>query len=460
MKIEVRLSEDGMTAGVTLLDDGIRYDITAEEILQALKEAGVKYGIDMESVKELALHPVFDREVIVARGKPPIDGRDGTVVITKRSDSNTTVSKGKVDLRELAARGRIIVRKGEVVGRLTKPTPGTPGMNVMGERVPPKAGSPPKTRIGKNLKVDEEGRIIAQKDGILRITEDQVFVEEMLEIRGDVDYSTGNVDFPGTVVVRGDVKPGFVVRARGDVTVQGIVEAATIISHEGNVFLSGVKGQEKGMIRAGKSVKAKFLESAHVEARENVEVEGPITNSVVKSGDSVKAVGRRGVIVGGMITALREISAEEIGSPIGVKTVLEIGFDPELRDRERVLSAQIKLDEENLEKLTLILKDLLKMKERSGGVIPEDKKELYKKVTQTVMYLRESIERNKEELQKIREEQRETRKEAKIVARKMIHPGVVITIFQREFRIDKPLKSVILMVDEKEDKIRVHKYSG
>ncbi len=458
MKIEVKLSDDGMTASVTLLDDGIRYDITEGEILQALKEAGVRYGIDMDAVKSLASSPVFDLETVVARGKPPINGRDGNVVITKKTVPEEFTSKGKVDLRELAARGRIIVHAGEVIGHLVKPTPGTPGVNVKGERVPPKPGNPPKVRIGKNLKAEEDGRIIAQKDGILRITNDQIYVEEILEIRGDVDYSTGNVDFPGSVIVNGDVKPGFVVRARGDITVRGIVEAATIISHEGNVFLNGVKGQDKGMIRAKGFVKAKFLESAHVETRGSVEVEGSITNSTIKSGDSVRALGRRGIIVGGLITALKEITAEEIGSPIGVKTVLEIGFDPELRERERILMAQIKLDEENLEKLTLILKDLLKIKEKFGS-LPEEKRELYKKVTQTIIHLRESLTNNREELEKLRREQRETRKEAKIIARKVLHPGVVITIFQREFRIDKPLESVVLTVDEKENKIRVLKYS-
>jgi len=39
-------------------------------------------------------------------------------------------------------------------------------------------------------------------------------VSEYLEIEGDVDYNTGNIEFPGIVIIKGDVKPGFVVRAK------------------------------------------------------------------------------------------------------------------------------------------------------------------------------------------------------------------------------------------------------
>ena len=460
MKVEVKLPDNAMVATVTLIDDGLRYDISESEILEALKDAGVRFGIDVEAIKEIVEYPSFDREYVVARGKPPVDGNDGKVIITKRAERERTESGGRVDLRELAARGRIIVRKGEVVGRMIKPTPGTPGVNVRGERVPPKPGNPSKMKVGRNLRVESDGRIVAEKDGLLRITEDQIYVEEVLEIKGDVDYSTGNVDFPGSVVVKGDVKPGFVVRARGDITVNGIVEAATLISYEGGIYLNGVKGQDKGMIRARKIVKAKFLESAHVECQGSVVVEGSITNSVVKSGNSVLAEGRRGTIVGGLITALKEISAEEIGSPIGVKTILEIGFDPEIREKEKILSAQIKLDEENLEKLGSILKDLVHIKEKSGGQLPPEKEELYEKVTQTIIHLKSSIEENKRELFRMRQLQRKSRLEARIVVRKKMHPGVKITIFNKEIEVDRPLGPVVLTVDEGGDRIKVVKRSG
>lgn len=42
----------------------------------------------------------------------------------------------------------------------------------------------------------------------------------------------GNIDFPGEVRIKGDVKPGFSVKAKGDILIGGVIEAATVVSFE------------------------------------------------------------------------------------------------------------------------------------------------------------------------------------------------------------------------------------
>ena len=44
------------------------------------------------------------------------------------------------------------------------------------------------------------------------------------EISGDVDYSTGHIEFSGSVVIEGSVKPLFRVKATGSVTIGGNIE--------------------------------------------------------------------------------------------------------------------------------------------------------------------------------------------------------------------------------------------
>ncbi len=460
MKYEVSVSPDKMSAILILRDDGIRYQVTESEILEALRRSGVKYGIIYDSLKKIIESPAFDVPYVIARGKQPIDGRDGAVEIKVRRRGATETRSGRVDLKELASQDRIIVRKGDVIGKLIKPTEGIPGINVLGEKIKPNPGKPAPVTIGDGIKVEKDGTLVATKDGILEMKEGVIKVRDFLMIDGDVDYSVGNIDFPGSVEIKGDVKPGFVVRAKGDVKINGVVEAATVISYEGSIEVTGVKGMSKGMIKARKEISAKFLENAHVEAGEEVKVEGPITNSVVKAKKKISALGKRGVIVGGIVSSGKEIEAEEIGSELGVRTIVEIGIDPELREEEKLLNAQIQLDEENLEKLLTALKELKDLAEKHGGKLPEDKREVYKKVTQTIIHLKSSIESNRKRLMEIRKNIELSKKGVQIVVRRVLHPGVEITMFQREITIDRPLRSVVLVYNEKKGEIAVRAYKA
>ena len=57
-------------------------------------------------------------------------------------------------------------------------------------------------------------------------------VSNTLEIDQNVDFSTGNIDFPGNVIVHRSVKDCFTVKARDDIEVRGLIEAATLIANQ------------------------------------------------------------------------------------------------------------------------------------------------------------------------------------------------------------------------------------
>ncbi|MCD6450101.1 MAG: DUF342 domain-containing protein [Thermotogaceae bacterium] len=459
MKYEVRVSDDKMEAYLILRDDGINYEITSDDVLKALEEAGVKYGIQYEGIKEIVEKPEFDTPYIVAIGKKPVDGEDGKLEIYHK-EAQENEEKGRVDFREMAAKkSRMVVKKGDVLGKITESSPGIPGIDIYGNSVKPNPGKPVSVKIGEGILIKQDGTLVADKGGMLRVKNDEIYIEDVLVIKEDVDYSTGNINFPGFVEIHGDVKPGFVVKAKKDIQIKGIVEAATVISFEGSIELTGVKGKEKGMIKAKQDVKAKFLENAHVEAGGTVEVDGPITNSNVKAREKVILKGRKGVLVGGITMTSNLVEAEEIGSPLGVRTHIEIGIDPEIREEEKLLTTKLNLDKENLDKLLSILKGLKKLKDAKGS-LPKAKEEIYKKVSQSIINLKNMMEQNNKELLKIRKEYSKTRKSAKVIARKVIHPGVEVIMFDRKISISKPVEKALLVVDEKQDSVVIRAYTG
>jgi len=460
VKAQVKVSSNGLEAYVTVSADE-NEEITRDQIISQLQASGVVYGILEEAIDDLIKKRTFNIPVLVALGKEPISGEDGQVVMIQQEKQDLTEqAKNRVDLRELPSRARQIVKAGQEIAEIIPPTPGTEGKNVFGRSLNPKPGKPPQLKLGKNVKLSEDGKkIIAAVDGMLIAKADgSIDVNEVLTIKGDVDYATGNIDFPGEVQVSGDVKPGFSVKAKGNISISGVIEAATVISYEGSVSALGIKGREKGIVKAKEDVVAKFLENAIVEAGQSVIVNGPITNSQIKSGVEVKATGNKGIIAGGMIVAGFAVEAEEIGSPLGIRTTIEIGFDPQTREEIKVIKAKLELDKENLTKLVNIYRTLKALMEKNQGQLPPDKMEIYKKVGQSMINLRNTIEMNEKQLQELQVQIKEKLTRAKVIARKILHPGVEITIFEKRFYADRTLEKAVVLVENQE--IRLGGYSS
>ena len=82
-----------------------------------------------------------------------------------------------------------------------------------------------------------------------------------MEIRRPVSY---------THLIGGNVKSGFVVKSSGSITVQGIVEAATLVSGGDIVIKGGVSGASKGRLEAENDVVTSYMERSEVSAGGNV----------------------------------------------------------------------------------------------------------------------------------------------------------------------------------------------
>ncbi|MEG1778033.1 MAG: FapA family protein, partial [Angelakisella sp.] len=135
----------------------------------------------------------------------------------------------------------------------------------------------------------------------------------------NVDASTGNILFVGTVHVRGDVASGFSVRAGGNITVDGVAENAVLVSGNNIVICGGVKGRGKDIVSADGSIRALYIENARVQAKGNIYADS-ILNSHVESLCSINLSGRNGKIIGGLCTAGETIHARQIGNDANLPT--------------------------------------------------------------------------------------------------------------------------------------------
>ncbi len=330
-KFFLKIPTDGMAVWCVPGHHPYEDIINASELLFAIKQKGIIFGVDKRAIEALdGRH--LTRPVLLAKGFDGSPSRDSAVEFLFPEEDPDIVLRpmirddGTVDYRDLIRLHT--VPSGTVLGRYLPATAGESRKDVFGRETPNKMGNetPPQRFAGPNVAVAANGiDYIANKPGRPLREKGRIEVMEVYAIQGDVDFSTGNVDFKGEVFVGGDVKPGFTVRASGSVQVGGLVDEATIEAGKDILIQGGVSGHGHCRISCGGDLSARFIDSAEIDAERNVVVASQIVRCNVVSKGQVTVMGR-GSIVGSRVTAARGITCISAGSPSGVPTSLELDW--------------------------------------------------------------------------------------------------------------------------------------
>lgn len=350
----IAVVEDKSVASLTLVPPYGGDPVTADQIRDALKTAGVVAGILPEEI-DAALAERSAAGRIVARGRNAVDGKDTTFVseipepVERRPHAD---EHGVIDYRDF---GQIAaVRAGAPLMRRIPPTAGDHGYDVSGRVSKAKPGrSVPFSHLIKGAKVDpaDANLLRAAISGRPIVGPTGVSVEAVV-VLPCVDISAGNVDFDGSVNVQGDVSSGMRIRATGDVFIGGSVAAAAITAGGKIVVRGGIvgggaseaSGEDRAMIRCQGSFQARFLEYAHIESSSEILVDDYCMHSTLAAGSRIIVGGsgsKTGHIRGGTVSAATLVKAVTFGSPAGVKTTVRVGFDAQHRARLSVVEKDI-----------------------------------------------------------------------------------------------------------------------
>lgn len=324
--VRVLVSDDGLVARIMLVQppQGVPSP-SKREILRELSRRKVKRGIRFDFIERLAGRPVYNRMFRIAEGQPPVDGEDGKAVFHFASEVDLApklLEDGTADYKDLDFAQN--VQPGELLCERIPPTEGIPGVTVYGTPIPASSGRPTAVTGGLNTLTDGTGvEIRAACGGEPCFRSGQVLVSPTLTV-DNVDNATGNINFVGSVNVRGDVVSGFTVQASGDIVVRGVVENAILIAGGNIVLCRGMKGQESGHLDAQGDIRSLFIETAKVRARGNVFADS-ILNSTIECGGALQLYGKHGCLVGGNCTVGDRVEAVEIGNNAGMSTFLKLG---------------------------------------------------------------------------------------------------------------------------------------
>lgn len=364
-KLDVLFEDNDFQASLVVKED---FDVIFDKnyLLNFIHEKGVLYGIDDDRVDNF-IYLIKSRKIEVraypiAFGLKPKDGRDGEICIPsiledehRLEDSNIYLNV-KIDFRYYIKEEPNLVEQNDIIGFYIPPDRGEPGINVKGEIIQPKNGKELNIKIGSKVTYSDN-KFISQIKGALKfgLENDSVFinVEDVYFVDGDVNYSTGNIIFPGTVVVKGEVKPNFEISAEADIYATRVVCAT--LNAKGNILIKeGIIGDRLGNksshCNAGGIIKANYIQYSEVECSDRVIVNKYILHSAVYSEERIEVLGYPGRIIGGKAVSFSDTSCNIYGSKSGIYTRVICGtsyrvflYYEKLLNEYQILAKKIKI---------------------------------------------------------------------------------------------------------------------
>ena len=349
------LSADKLYAWVIVFPPvGTGQELNRELLLRTMLSQDISYGVDERLVDRLS----HDEEryfhlFLIARGKPAFDGENGNIVdyFPRVIDRVLEVDEyGQVDYTNLNLIRN--VKLGQEICRLIQPTEGDPGRTVLDQEIPAKSGKSVPLPKGRNTEISEDGlTLVASMAGHVEFTGRSFQVKPVLDIAGNVDFATGDINFLGDINIEGDVLSGFTIRAMGNIHVGGVVEAGSTVEAGGDlVVVRGILGEGTTVVRSHRSVFSKYIENATIYARENLQTDCIINGSIYCDGEVLVRSGR-GCIMGGRIWAAKMVNVQTVGSQSEVRTSIALGGLPCTNFEREIILKELKELEMELEKL-------------------------------------------------------------------------------------------------------------
>jgi uncharacterized protein (DUF342 family) len=327
--------------------------ITAQLVEAVLDRLNIIHGLRWDLIRQAmrecnsGRRPVKD--VLIAKGEEPVNEVAAFFTVNPKIYFHPKIPEGnaRVDYRSYTP--FVIVRKDQVLARLRPRKEGKPGMNVHGESLPFQTIQPAGVRGGENTRTKEDF-IFANIDGQMLEKGGVLEVKDSLVIKGSVGYATGNIVFPGDVLITGTVSDGFKIYSGGSVTIKQTFDVTDTITQGDLKVSGGIIGRGRGLLKIGGSLKAKFLENCRAAVRKNVVVERAIINSRVWTLESVE-MSDRGLVLGADIYALKGLKTGGIGRRGGKPARIHCGLDFTLEQEKKKNNDLVKVLGMRIEKL-------------------------------------------------------------------------------------------------------------
>lgn len=456
-ELQLNVSNDHMYAELSVQLNAQGQTVTYDEILAFLTENAISYGILHDEIKAFCAARDFTQSIRIAQGLKPVSGKDAELYYYFECDRELKPKEredGSIDFNDLGCVQN--VDKDQAIGQKVQATEGTAGYDVFGNTLTPAAGRDASFDCGGNVYISPDGtQVLASISGYVEINKGRITVKDVFTVNEDVDKSIGNLDILGALMVRGDVREGFSVKAKGDIVIRGLAEGSVIESDANVNITEGMKGMNCGKIICGGDLFCKFIENAHVECAGNIYADVLINCTVAAKG-SIILKSPKSCIRGGLYQAGVMIYSKDIGTPKYTSTALTIaseelnealsGVAPETKDSQQAKEAK--------KQLSLFEKESANIEEKLVKVFSmevDDKAAIIRKLLQKKNQLASAVRKIKSKLEEFEAEaQREKKSIAdfKIVVPGTVYPGVKLNMANYTLAVEQAYQHIKFVVDE------------
>jgi uncharacterized protein len=446
-RVAIRVSEDKVKAFIAIhppLKSG-GGALTADSILrrwrelcldpEALSHAAAKSLADEWNATHLT---VAEREVAEAPN-PPLPGRNARMefVVDPTLQFKPVDQGGSVDFRNLNL--IIPVKQGQTLARKIPAALGVNGIDLFGHPAPASDGTDMEIPLGANTEISasDPNQVVASVPGFLQQKDGVLSVNECFVVDGSVDYSTGNISYAQSAMIRGDIADGFTINVGGALEVGGAVGEAKLLIGGDVLIKKGFVGSGHGLITAKGAVNLGFSSNQTIRAHGGVMLEKESFNCQIYSR---KGISVYGPLVGGLAMAFREITCRVAGNDMGTKTELEAGMDYILYENKLLLEGKIKELTGHLGKINLKLtrfREAYRLRKRFTAAEAKMMLELRDMQDKIQIRLPELEKRKLDIVEKIRQGYLVAGLCVKV--EKKVNPGVVIKVGPEVLRVQEEM---------------------
>ncbi|MCJ8320061.1 MAG: FapA family protein [Colwellia sp.] len=385
ISITIDSDEMGATAEISTALGGKH--LSAKAILNSAQDSGVKKGFSKEDLIKLAhlasKEPAGSTVSLqIAMGKEAINGKNAKIKHLVQSAQERILrpkerEDGSVDMRDL---GDIVcVKVGDSLAKKIPLTQGKQGYTVTASPLAPEPGEDISFNAGEGTSFSprDDHLLISKLVGLPKIIDNGMEVDEVYKIK-NVDVSTGNINFEGSVIIDGDICEGMKVVASGDINVAGFVESAILQAGGDITITGGIIGRKQDVenakvtdlqmsvnISAKGKLYAKYCQYAEISCGSDVRIENQLMHSILNIGGRLwlgseeKANGK---LIGGYIKVGTSVHAGIVGATAGSNTI--INFEAEIlkfKALQSDIETRLKIESDKTNELKLATNKLKKL---------------------------------------------------------------------------------------------------
>lgn len=444
-RVDLFISPDRLSAAIQVADKTDPREVEKEDVYDLLTKSGIRLQPDTHQEIGCFLETCSQGNrppdpLTVATGRPAVNGENAFVEWAEEYDPQRTNKPDDGTPIDFYNRQKYVIAQADDLLLTVHPaTRGEDGCDVSGEAIKAKAGKPISISPGANVvKGEVDGQFLGTAAGRLLFDGRTLAINPVLEVRGDVDFESGNVDFAGDVKVQKGVLDLFRITVGGSLEVGGLVEGA-VLDVKGNAVLrGGAMMKEKGYIHTRGNLTAKILSNARVLCRGDIEIAKEAMNCTILCFGKLGA--QHGTLAGGVVVARGGIWVQTLGS-VQAKTIVVVGHDPTAEPELAALKVKAEKLVNSAEKVRNTVKPLLAMGKRLSNEHREKCTEL--------LFQADTLETDAQQCGKRQEQIQEELLELcvkEIHVSKLVHADTIVRIGEDYCKIPEDLKGPLKLI--------------